>query len=150
MDHHRASSRTVFMLVRESSDTFFVLETTHVANAGLTFGVLEDAPFHVPTVLFMIGSAIGLGMVLWVLKRTAPSELVLRLGALVGGAGMIGNLIDRLRLGYVIDWIGLRWNVFGWRFEVPTFNIADLLICAGIVVIAAILGKRWLTSRAHS
>jgi signal peptidase II len=47
-------------------------------------------------------------------------------------SGAIGNFIDRIRYGFVIDWIDVRWNLLGWRYDFPNFNIADSAITVGV------------------
>ncbi|MCL2824904.1 MAG: signal peptidase II [Polyangiaceae bacterium] len=147
MAFHRASSSTVLLLETESFDAFVSLDTTHVANAGVTLGLLEDSPAPVPWIAFMITSAIGLGAVALVLVRAREREWAMRFGALLVGAGIVGNLVDRVRLGYVIDWVYVRWRVFGWAYDVPTFNLADIFIAGGsAVAVAALIWSR-ITNR---
>ena len=52
------------------------------------------------------------------------------LGLILGGA--VGNLIDRARLGYVIDFLDIYWRRFHW----PAFNVADIAISAGVILLA--------------
>ncbi|MEN9835542.1 MAG: hypothetical protein RL011_1735, partial [Pseudomonadota bacterium] len=47
-------------------------------------------------------------------------------------SGAIGNFLDRVRFGYVIDWIDVRWNLAGWRYDFPNFNFADSCITVGV------------------
>ena len=50
-------------------------------------------------------------------------------------SGAIGNFIDRLRVGYVIDWIDVRWNIAGWSYSFPNFNVADSCISVGVFML---------------
>ena len=150
MAHHRASSESVLVLATEASTWFFAFRATHVANAGLTLGVLEDAVHPVPWLVFMMASAGALGLAYWLHRRVPSTDVGLRCCAMVAAAGVVGNLIDRLRLGYVVDWIHLQWKGFGWFYDAPTFNLADLWILVGIALGAAIVGRRWLTGCART
>ena len=95
-----------------------------VRNTGSAFGLFQGR-----TAILTFATFIAIGfLVVFFLRNARQSALVaLALSLLVGGA--IGNLIDRLRLGYVIDWIKLP----NW----PTFNVADSAITVGVVILFA-------------
>lgn len=98
------------------------LKFIFVRNTGSAFGLFEGQS-SILTVLTFV--AIGfLGAFFYRNARQDP-VVSLAVGLLIGGA--IGNLIDRIRLGYVIDWI----KVPHW----PTFNIADSAITVGVIVL---------------
>lgn len=103
-----------------------VLRITLVKNAGAAFGMFEGG-----RVFFVIASFIAAGIITYIGLRLPPDDRLKRLllGLILGGA--IGNLIDRVAHGYVVDFIQV-W--FGdWAY--PSFNVAD----AGISVGAALL-----------
>ena len=99
---------------------------TYVRNPGAAFGILSDNAVRLP---FFIGISLlaALG-ILWYLRRvpTGKTWQHLSLGLIFSGA--VGNLIDRLRLGEVIDFIDVHWYNYHW----PAFNIADSSICVGV------------------
>jgi signal peptidase II len=93
-----------------------------VHNSGAAFGVLPNQ-----TALFII-IAVGIVTALIVSYRKlarGPAVLRIGLGLVLGGA--LGNLADRVRLGYVVDFIDLRW----W----PVFNVADSCIVVGVALL---------------
>ncbi len=95
-----------------------------VRNTGSAFGLFQGQTGILTAATFL---AIGF-LVVFFIKNARESALVaLALSLLVGGA--IGNLIDRIRLGYVIDWIKLP----NW----PSFNVADSAITVGVIVLFA-------------
>lgn len=96
---------------------FFAL--TYVTNKGGAFGLFSGHPwFFVALAGLMVLAGIAFIPKIWKL----PGILKFSLGLLVGGA--IGNLIDRLRFGFVVDFLDFRiW---------PTFNVADIAICVGV------------------
>jgi len=95
-----------------------------VRNTGSAFGLFQGQTSILTFATFV---AIGF-LVIFFLRNARESAIVaLALSLLVGGA--IGNLIDRIRLGYVIDWIKLP----NW----PTFNVADSSITVGVVMLFA-------------
>ena len=97
-----------------------------VMNPGAVFGIGKGlAPLFV---LFALAAAVGLT---WAAARHGPSSrlLTVGLGCLLGGA--LGNLWDRVTLGQVRDFIDLYAGTRHW----PTFNVADIAICAGAAAI---------------
>ena len=105
------------------------LDITHVRNPGGAFSFLANAPV-VGRMTFFIGATIA-AIVLLVMffRRLEPED---RLAAFaLGGilAGAVGNLIDRIAYGEVIDFIDVHlWSGYSW----PTFNLADSLIVVGV------------------
>ena len=138
MADHRASTELFFGLgplplggAAGAHSSFLSVEITHVANAGVMLGALEEAARPIPLVAFMTSTAIALLVTGWTLSRSKPSDTSLRIGALAVATGVVGNLIDRLRLGYVVDWLYLQWRLGFWAVDAPAFNFADLLILGG-------------------
>jgi signal peptidase II len=103
------------------------LRLVHSQNSGGLFGLLRDQ-----AVPFGLVSLVVVGLIVLYHGRSTPNRyLSITLGLLLGGA--IGNLIDRLRIGYVVDFVdagvgGLRWY---------TFNVADTAISFAIVLLLA-------------
>ncbi|HEX5788568.1 MAG TPA: signal peptidase II [Woeseiaceae bacterium] len=107
------------------------LNLTHQRNPGAAFSFLADAGgwqrwFF--TVLAAVVSAI-IGVWLWRARHTAPLPLAAGLSLVLGGA--VGNLVDRLRHGYVTDFIQVWFG--NWPF--PSFNIADAAISVGAALL---------------
>ena len=98
----------------------------HARNRGAAFGFLNSPDIEWQFWLFL-GAACAAAWAIWRLARDAPYDrlLFVSLGAILGGAA--GNLIDRLRLRAVIDF--LDFYLAGWHW--PAFNIADCAICIG-------------------
>jgi signal peptidase II len=94
----------------------------HVRNQGAAFGIMPSAGalFIVVAVMVLAGVAIY-----WRHIERTDTVTKIALGFVTGGT--VGNLIDRLRFGYVIDFIDLRW----W----PVFNVADSAICVGVALL---------------
>lgn len=108
-------------------DGFFNL--TYVQNKGAAFGILSKAPdlFRIP--FFLAVPVVAMIFILMIFKKLAPNSIKLStaLSLVIGGA--IGNFIDRIRLGYVIDFLDFHWK---WNYHFPAFNIADSAICVGV------------------
>jgi signal peptidase II len=105
-----------------------VLNFTWVENHGVTFGLLNSAGAWSGTLLAI--GALGVVVALGVWLRRAERRLVaVALGAIAGGA--IGNVIDRLRFGAVVDFI--HAHAWGWSWYV--FNLADAAIVCGVAAL---------------
>lgn len=103
-----------------------VLRFTYVENRGMAFGLLADHRW-----VFLICSVIGIALMAFYLFRyvtRTPSRVGL---ALVIGGG-IGNMIDRVRLGFVVDFI----DFCAFDFWVWVFNVADAAVTVGAVIFA--------------
>ena len=102
-----------------------IFQLTYVENSGAGFGVFSDYTWLL-TVLTLIIIVLAVSYV--VFKRPNNTILLTALTFMIGGA--VGNLIDRIRLGYVIDFFDFTLINF------PVFNIADCFITIGAVVFA--------------
>jgi len=102
----------------------------YLENTGAAWGVFKG--FSHWLVLLSIAM---LALLLRYRRQMLTQSLVHRLtmGFLVGG--IVGNLIDRVRLSYVIDFVHLHW---GDRYHFPSFNVADAAICAGVFLYIAV------------
>ncbi|MGH9833888.1 MAG: signal peptidase II [Blastocatellia bacterium] len=105
---------------------------SYATNRGVAFSLLADSQFDLRWAL----AAISLVAALFVVScfRRAPAGMArLNVALALLLAGIVGNLIDRVRLGEVVDFIELHWrDLYSW----PTFNIADSAICVGAVLLA--------------
>lgn len=102
-----------------------VFHLTYVENRGAAFGILQNQRwfFIVMTLLIMIG------IVFYIVKNKPNSNLLLiSLSMILGGA--IGNLIDRIRLSYVIDFFDFT------LIDYPVFNVADSFVVVGTILLS--------------
>lgn len=109
------------------------LQLSYAQNKGGAFSILANHGW----ILTAVSTAAVVAIFIWSFNIPRHEKLTrISLGLIFGGA--VGNLFDRFRLGYVIDFIDAHWyNTYHW----PTFNLADTFICIGIglFVIATIL-----------
>jgi signal peptidase II len=109
-------------------DGFFSL--TYVRNTGAAFGIFAGSheAFRLPFLILV--SVLALGFVVVMLKRIHDEEkgLITALSLIIGGA--IGNLIDRVLYGEVIDFLDFYWSNYHW----PAFNVADSCITIGVLI----------------
>lgn len=104
---------------------------TNVRNPGAAFGILANAPDTWRVAFFAAATVLALVMLAFLI-RSASARLQIVSYSLISG-GAVGNLIDRIRLGEVIDFI--QWHVRSWYW--PSFNIADSAITVGVVLLIA-------------
>ncbi|MCF7866290.1 signal peptidase II [Candidatus Woesearchaeota archaeon] len=102
-------------ILKNVSEDFGFLAITFVKNTGVSFGMLQGSN----TIIILI-SIIFLGLLYYYRKEFEKNEIF----AILIITGILGNLIDRIFIGYVIDFINLKW----W----PVFNFADAFIFIGV------------------
>jgi len=109
-----------------------ILELIYVQNRGVAFSLLEGRESLYGLIVLAVA------VVVWLYWRFRDSSAVLTkvvFGLILGGA--IGNLIDRLRLGYVVDFIHFQIPSIGFHFAV--FNVADSSITVGVILLIVVL-----------
>jgi signal peptidase II len=120
--------------------SFFALVLAY--NTGAAFSLLNDAGgWQGP--LFMAVAAAASALIVWLIAGHWRQRLMACALALVLG-GALGNLIDRLHHGHVVDFLDFHWTWLGWLFpggHFPAFNLADSAIClgAGLLILEEVL-----------
>jgi signal peptidase II len=102
-----------------------------VYNKGAAFGILNDPDSSWQVLFFILITLLAVIILVYLLRTTARRDrfFILGLGAILGGA--LGNLVDRIRLGKVIDYLDFSVRQFHW----PAFNIADMAITLGALAL---------------
>ncbi|ALC15274.1 lipoprotein signal peptidase [Desulfuromonas soudanensis] len=101
---------------------------TYVRNKGAAFGILSDSPLRIP--FFITVALVAALGILWYLSRTRADQRLLHFALALVFSGAVGNLIDRIRLGEVIDFLDVHWYRHHW----PAFNVADSAITVGVAL----------------
>ncbi len=104
-------------------DNFFYL--TYVGNTGAAWSI-----FSGNTGILALVSAVAVGLMVWYIVAKKPSKWT-QIGLSLMIAGALGNLIDRLFIGFVRDF--LNFYIFGYDF--PIFNVADISLCVGVGIL---------------
>lgn len=99
----------------------------HVHNRGSAFGLFAGLPLNFVRVFFVITAAIVLAVVGYLWWRLPENQTLAALGYSLIMAGALGNVVDRVRLGEVVDFLDFYWGRYHW----PAFNVADMMICVG-------------------
>lgn len=118
---------------REVIPGFFNL--THVRNRGAIFGFLSHSDSRILFIFLTLVSVAALGLVIYYFLKTPVSERLMKISLSLILAGALGNLIDRLFRGHVIDF--LDFYVKDWHW--PSFNVADSCITVGAFLLIYIL-----------
>src|SRR5688500_6680830 len=108
---------------------FFQL--VHVRNTGAAFGIGANAASKIVPLLLNIGALAVFGVVEVYALRSSVTDRVLQTGLHLILGGAVGNLVDRFRFGYVVDFL----DVYIGRHHWPAFNVADSAICIGIALL---------------
>lgn len=108
------------------------LSLTRVHNSGAAFGLMAGLPPNLRDPFFFLVPGVTLAVIFFVFYRLRESQGLSAhaLSLIVGGA--FGNLADRMRLGFVVDFLDVHWHT-GWHF--PAFNVADAAITLGVALL---------------
>ena len=123
---------------RVTVTSFFNLALTY--NRGISFGLFNGAAGFNALVFSVAAAAIVAVLIYWLSRARSPF-LAIAIGLIIGGA--VGNVIDRLRLGAVVDFLDFHIGSLHW----PAFNLADSAICIGVA--AMLLDGLLLRREAH-
>jgi signal peptidase II len=117
-----------------------ILDITRMHNVGAAFSFLASASGWQRWLFIVLALSVSVGLAIWLwrLPSTAHTLLAAGLALVLGGA--LGNVIDRIRLGHVIDFIHFHWN----QAYFPAFNVADsaITVGAGCLLLDALLDAR--------
>ncbi len=108
-----------------------LVDLVHVRNEGVAFGLLNSTDLPYKTAITTILAVTALGGIALYARQLQQREWVARLGLACILGGAVGNLIDRVRQGYVLDFVDVYWK--SWHFW--AFNVADAAITIGAILV---------------
>jgi signal peptidase II len=116
----------------------------HVRNTGGAFGIFGGEKGGLGSVLFVVVSLIAIAAIVFLFIKIKENEKILALSFSLVLSGAIGNLIDRLRYGEVVDFLEFYLPFLPWRIfnPWPAFNVADSAICIGMGLLVLELLKQ--------
>jgi len=122
------------ILAWEYGESGLSMQLTYVRNHGASWGFLRGIPdiARVP-LLVVFGLLFGCGIGIAAASLAAGGQGRLSMALLIMLAGAVGNGVDRLCFGYVVDFISLKWRIFGQSMSLPVFNIADIIIALSLI-----------------
>lgn len=103
---------------------------TYMRNKGAAFSFLANFSYRIP--FFILVSLVAIVVIISVIYKLRPDQKFAALSLSLILSGALGNLIDRVRLGEVIDFLDAHWYEHHW----PAFNVADSAICVGVFLLA--------------
>lgn len=106
--------------------SFFNLFLTY--NKGVSFSFLATDSHYGPWLLSGISLIVSIGLIIWIQKE---KNTLIRTGLAFVLGGALANVVDRIRLGVVVDFLDFHYNMHHW----PAFNVADMAICFGAFLI---------------
>ncbi|MBI2565584.1 MAG: signal peptidase II [Candidatus Schekmanbacteria bacterium] len=106
-------------------------DLTYTLNPGAAFGFLKDSSATLRVPFFFIVSTLALGVLAYLAASSPAGATLYRASLVLLASGAIGNLIDRIRLGEVVDFILLYYRDYRW----PAFNVADSAITVGVAAL---------------
>jgi signal peptidase II len=109
-------------------ENFFSL--IHLRNRGAAFGFLAGFDSRLVLVFFIVLTLIAMAAILFLFIHLPQRQYVSEIALSLIFAGALGNFIDRIRIGEVVDFLDFHWYQYHW----PTFNIADSSITVGVVL----------------
>lgn len=107
-----------------------IFNITYLRNRGAAFSFLSDASWRLP--FFLLATVIAVIAILVAFHKLRDEQRFAAVSLTLILAGAVGNLIDRVRLGEVIDFLDVYWGRHHW----PAFNVADSAICVGVALLA--------------
>jgi len=108
-----------------------VLDITLMYNTGAAFSFLSDASGWQRWLFVGLAAVVGIGVIVWMGRLRGHTQALLCAALALILAGALGNVIDRLRIGHVVDFIHAHWN----DAYFPAFNIADSAITIGAALL---------------
>lgn len=105
-------------------------DLTHIQNPGGAFGLMADMSAAVRKFVFLFISSLAVGLIFYLFNKTPRTHPFLGTGFALIFGGAIGNMIDRVRFGIVVDFLDVYLGDLHW----PAFNIADSAITVGILI----------------
>lgn len=108
-----------------------LLSFTRAHNNGFAFGMLQRAPSTLQEIFFIAVPVFALVLIVLIFIKLQDEQMWTSIALTTIFAGAIGNLLDRFKYGYVVDFLKLHWQN---RVELPAFNVADCSILVGVVI----------------
>jgi len=115
-----------------------VFNITRVHNRGAIFGAFNQMNNRTVFAILTVASLLALGLVVFYFVKTSPADRLMKISLSLILAGALGNIIDRLIRGYVLDFLDLHVRGAHW----PFFNVADSCITIGAVLMLLIFFRR--------
>ena len=108
---------------------------THIHNRGAIFGLFSQSESQLLHIVLMLATLVALALVVYYFFSTPPAEKLSKISLSLILAGALGNLVDRIFRGYVIDFLDLYVKKWHW----PSFNVADSCVTIGAFLLVFVV-----------
>jgi len=115
----------------------YFFDLVHIRNRGAAFGLLSNMSTEFAWMFFIFTTCLVLGVVAFLWWRLPEDQTLAAVGYSLILTGALGNLVDRVRLGEVIDFLYFHVGRYYW----PAFNVADSLVCIGAGLLVWVIFK---------
>lgn len=109
-----------------------LFQLAYIQNTGAAFGILQQAPAYLREPFFMVVPILAFFIILFLFIRLKDNDYLQAVAYSMILSGAIGNLIDRIRFGWVVDFLYFHWQYKYWW---PAFNVADTCIVTGVCLL---------------
>ncbi|NLY40333.1 MAG: signal peptidase II [Desulfovibrionales bacterium] len=121
-------------------------DIVHILNRGAAFGFLNTPDITWQRLFFIVVSLLAMGIIVFMARSTEDDGPLYEYGLALILGGALGNLIDRIRLGVVVDFLDFYVGAWHW----PAFNVADMGICIGAAsLLLSFYQRRHHVSNSH-
>ncbi|WP_437728962.1 signal peptidase II [Sorangium sp. So ce861] len=127
----KRSGPKIFTVIPDHLDFIFA------QNPGGAWSFLRSLPDGLRRPFFLFVSAAAIVFIVSIYRRVHKDQAAMKWGLALALGGAMGNLVDRIRYGWVIDFIDVYVIRGGQEFHWPTFNVADIAIVAGVILMSA-------------
>ena len=137
----KAWAKEHFESLRPGDPRRFVVLEDHInfifaKNRGGAWGLLQNETEALRRPFFLIVSVAAIVFIVSLYRKLQPGQTALKWGLPLVLGGALGNLVDRIRYGFVVDFIDVYMQMDGQPKHWPTFNVADISICVGVALMA--------------
>jgi signal peptidase II len=125
-----ASASMIRSEIYDVSESWFKFRV--VGNPGAAWGMFRSFPDWARVPFFVLITSVALYFMVYFYRQARPDQRLYKVALMCILGGAVGNLIDRIRIGYVIDFVEWFYGDFHW----PNFNVADIAISVGVGLLA--------------
>lgn len=131
--NYLSSSRHIFTF--GSAHNWIDFSLTYTRNTGAAWGLFGNLPESIRPLFFFVLTLAAIALIIFFFIKTPASQRWTRFCFVLIFSGAVGNFVERAWLHYVRDWLHFKWNLFTWRYDYPVFNIADVAITSGVILL---------------
>lgn len=141
-DRPLAKSIPIAKLGDAATGPYVGLHFTYARNKGAAFSMFHNLDDSIRVPLFYVIYIVATFVIFKILIDLPAYQIFFRFGLIMILSGAIGNILDRIQYGYVVDFIDVDWRLFGWYHDFAIFNFADIAINIGAIAVIIDLNRQ--------